>query len=68
MKKELLKNIDETIKLICEKIQKSLTDNNNEPELYYPNDTIKALASLVMARALLETEHYFSTDPSVSKE
>lgn len=68
MKKELLETIDETIQLVCETIQKSLTDTNVKNESHYPNDTIKALANLITARALLETEPYTSTESSLSKE
>lgn len=65
MKKELLETIDETIKAICEDIQRQKLFANGG---CYPNDTIKALAGLITARALLGTEHYFVSDSSVSKE
>lgn len=65
MKKELLETIDGTIKTICNDIQrqKLLVEG-----ACYPNDTIKALANLITARALLETKYYFDTDLSGSKE
>ena len=65
MRKELLETIDETIKVICEDIQKQKLFADGK---CYPNDTIKALAGLITARALLGTKHYSVSDSSVSKE
>ena len=49
MEKDVINKIDETIKVICKRIQ--------ETEHYFPNEypeIVKALAGLVTARALLK--------------
>ena len=51
MNKELLKTIDETIKLTCKNIQKDLAYENS---LIYLNESIKAVAELIQARSLLK--------------
>lgn len=69
MKKELLKIIDDTIQTTCKYIRNTLNESSKDAETYYPNETIKALAELIIARALIEkniTTH--SSSDSLSKE
>ncbi len=65
MKKELLETIDETIQIVCKNIKQSLVNMDEKTQSYYPNDTIKALADLILARALTEL---IDKSPYSSKE
>ena len=64
MKKELLKSIDKTIITTCNWIEQLLSDANCNGQSVYPNDSIKTLAELVSARALLEKNSYSFSDSS----
>lgn len=62
MKKELLETIDETIVATCNWIEQLLSDTNYNEQSIYTNDSIKALAELISARALIEKESYSFSD------
>lgn len=62
MNKELLEAIDNTIQLICKNIQKSLSNINDSHQISYPNESIKSLAELILARASLEKDCHYSSD------
>lgn len=64
MKKELLEAIDETIITICNWIEQLLSDANCNGQSIYPNGSIKALAELISARALLKEANYSFSDSS----
>jgi len=70
MKAKTLENIDATIQLICKSIQEILSKTKDESQLCYPNDTIKALADLIQARALIEitNKHSYSSLDEASSE
>lgn len=62
MKKELLETIDETIIMTCKWINKMINDENGQ--LLYPSNSIKALAELISARTLLQEKNQFFSDSS----
>lgn len=70
MKAELLETIDETIISVCDYIKQCTSCEWLNENHLYPNGTIKTLAELIIARALINNINAlpYSSSENLSKE